>query len=139
MDSQWRIERDTFVVFDPDRELENVLARIRSTKIAHVLRYWSGLRDGREFPRRMDVDPAEIKRTLPHVMITGITYQPFRVFYRLVGTEIVHWAGRDFTNRYADELLFDDDGQDWTKYYRAVIDARKPGYGLADWVVESRV
>ena len=139
MDSQWRITRDTFFVFDPDRELDAVLARIRSPKIAQVLRYWHGLRGAREFPTRADVDPAEIKKTLPHIMVTGISYEPFRVFYRLVGTEIVHWAGRDFTNRFADELMFDDDGQDWTNYYRAAIDARKPAYGLTDWIVESRV
>jgi hypothetical protein len=139
MDSLWRIARDTFFVFDPDRELDDVLARIRSPKITQVLRYWHGLRGGREFPTRVDVDPVEIKSTLPHIMITGISYTPFRVFYRLVGTEIVHWAGRDFTNRYADELIFDDDGQDWTDYYRAVIDARKPAYGLTDWIVENRV
>jgi hypothetical protein len=139
MDSHWRIARDTFFVFDPDRELDDVLGRIRSPKIAQVLRYWHGLRNGREFPARVDVNPAEIKSTLPHIMITGITYEPFRVFYRLVGTEIVHWAGLDFTNRFADELIFDDDGQDWTQYYRAAIDARKPAYGLTDWVVESRV
>jgi len=68
MDSQWRIARDTFFVFDPDRELDDVLARIRSPKIAQVLRYWHGLRGGREFPTRMDVDPAGIKSTLPHIM-----------------------------------------------------------------------
>ena len=139
MDSQWRIARDTFFVFDPDCELDDVLARIRSPKIAQVLRYWQGLRGGRELPARTDIDPTEIKSTLPHIMITGVFHEPFRVFYRLVGTEIVHWAGLDFTNRFADELIFDDDGRDWTDYYRAVIDARKPAYGLTDWMVESRV
>jgi hypothetical protein len=137
MDSHWRIARDTFFVFDPDRELDDVLTRIRSPKIAQVLRYWHGVRCGRAFPARVDVDPAEIKSTLPHLMITGISYEPFRVFYRLVGTEIVHWAGLDFTNRFADELMFDDDGRDWTEYYRAAVDARKPAYGLTDWIVES--
>jgi hypothetical protein len=138
MDTQWRIARDSFSVFDPDRELQDVLARIRSPKIAQVLRYWNGLRGGREFPARVDVDPAAIKTALPYVMMTDISYQPFRVLYRLVGTEIVHWAGLDFTNRFADELIFDDDGRDWTDYYRAAIDARKPAHGLTDWVVESR-
>jgi hypothetical protein len=139
MDSQWRIARDTFFVFDPDREFDDMLARVRSRKIAQLLRYWHRLRGGRKLPARGEVDPAEIKSTLPHIMITGVFYEPFRVFYRLVGTEIVHWAGLDFTNRYADELIFDDDGRDWTDYYRAVIDAGKPAYGLSDWVVEGRV
>jgi hypothetical protein len=139
MDTQWRIARDSFLVFDPDRELDAVLARIRSSKIALLLRYWHGLRNGREFPARADIDPSEIKVALPHIMIAGISYDRFRVIYRLVGTEIVHWAGLDFTNRYADELIFDDDGRDWTDYYRAVVEARKPAYGLSDWLVEGRV
>ncbi|WP_119302034.1 PAS domain-containing protein [Dongia deserti] len=134
MDSQWRIARDTFFAFNPDRELSDVLARVRSPKVAQVLRYWNRLRQGRRFPERPDIDPAAIKAALTHVMITGIEYRPFRVLYRLVGTEIVHWARVDFTNRYADELIFDDEGRDWTDYYRAVIDARKPAYGLTDWV-----
>jgi hypothetical protein len=138
MESQWRIARDTFFVFDPDHELEDVLARVRSPKIARLLRYWDSLRKGREFPARADIDPAAIKAALPHVMITGISYQPFRVLYRLVGTEIVHWARTDFTNRYADELIFDDEGRDWTDYYRAAIDARKPAYGMTDWVEANR-
>jgi hypothetical protein len=138
MDSQPRIARDTFFVFDSDRELKDVLARVRSPKIAQVLRYWDSLRRGLEFPARADIDPAEIKAALPHVMITGISYQPFRVLYRLVGTEIVRWARVDFTNRYADELIFDDEGRDWTDYYRAAVDARKPAYGMTDWVEENR-
>jgi hypothetical protein len=138
MEFQGRIARDTFFTFDPDRELGDVLARIRSPKIARLLRYWNGLRGGREFPARRDVDPVELKDVLPHVMMTGISYQPFRVFYRLVGTEIVHWAGLDFTNRYADELIFDDEGRDWTDYYRTVIDARRPAYGLTAWIIEDR-
>ena len=139
MDLQWRIARDSFFVLDPDRELDEVLARIRSRKVAQVLRYWHSLRRGRELPSRADVDPAEIKSALPNLMIAGIVHEPFRVCYRLVGTEIVHWAGLDFTNRFADELVFDDDGRDWTDYYRAVVDARKPAYGLSDWVVEGCV
>ena len=138
MDSQWRIARDTFFVFDPDREIDDVLARIRSRKIALVLRYWNSLRRGDRLPKRSEVDPAEIKMALPNVMITSISYQPFRVFYRLVGTEVVQWARVDFTNRYADELIFDDEGRDWSDYYRAAVDARKPAYGLTDWVDRDR-
>ncbi|HET6156865.1 MAG TPA: PAS domain-containing protein [Dongiaceae bacterium] len=138
MESQWRIASDTFFVFDPDREFDSVLARIRSPRIARVLRYWHGLRNGRAFPARAEIDPAEIKGALPHLMITGISYQPFRVFYRLVGTEIVHWARVDFTNRYADELIFDDQGHDWTDYYRAAVGAGKPAYGITDWMEEGR-
>ena len=138
MDSQWRIAHDSFFVFDPDRELDDVLARIRSRKIALVLRYWDSLRQGARIPKRSEIDPAQIKMALPNVMITSISRQPFRVLYRLVGTEIVQWARVDFTNRYADELIFDDSGRDWSDYYRAAVEAGKPAYGLTDWVDHDR-
>ncbi len=138
MDSLWRITRDTFAVFDPDRELDDVLARVRSPKIALALRYWNSLRNGSRLPARADIDPAGIKRAMSHAMITGITYQPFRVQYRLVGTDVVRWSRVDFTHRFADELIFEGDGRDWTDYYRAVVEARKPGYGLSDWVEDGR-
>jgi hypothetical protein len=134
MDPQWRITQDTFAPFDPDCTVERVLSRIRSEKVARVLRYWQSLRGGRAFPARADIDPREIKAALPHVMIIGISYRPFRVHYRLVGTEIVRWSRFDFTNRYADELIFQDDGRDWTSYYRTVVEARQPGFGVTDWM-----
>ena len=136
MDSKWHIVRNDFAVFDPDREIEDVLARMRSPRVALLLRYWNALRRDGRLPARADIDPAEIRTALPNIMITAISYHPFRVLYRLVGTEIVHWSRSDFTNRYADELVFEGDAIDWTGYYRQVVDARKPAYGISDWVEE---
>ena len=128
-----QIVGDSFSVFDPDRDVDAVLLRIHSPKISAVLKYWLSLRKGERLPASADIDPAAIKSALPHVMITGISYDPFRVLYRLVGTEIVRWARFDFTHRYADELIFQDDGRDWTDYYRAVVTARQPAFGITDW------
>ena len=139
MDStQPRIAGETFFAFDPDRDLDGVLARIRSPKVAQVLLHWNGQRRDGRLPPRAAIDPAAFKAALPHVMITAISYQPFRVLYRLVGTEIVRWARADFTNRYADELVFDEEERDWTQYYRAAVEARQPTYSISDWVEEHR-
>ena len=124
---------DSFAKFDSDRDVDAVLPRIHSAKIPLVLKHWLSLRKGERLPASADIDPAAIKSALPHVMITGISHDPFRVLYRLVGTEIVRWARFDFTNRYADELIFQDDGRDWTDYYRAVVTARQPAFGVTDW------
>jgi len=124
---------DSFSTFDPDRETDGVLSDIHSSRIALVLKHRLSLRKGSRLSASVDIDPSAIKSALPHVMISGISYDPFRVLYRLVGTEIVRWARFDFTNRYADELIFQDDGRDWSDYCRAVVEARRPAFGVTDW------
>lgn len=133
MDIELHIVGDSFYTFDPDRDVDALLPRVHSLKIQLVLKYWLALRGGERLPAHADIDPSAIKSALPNLMVTGISYDPFRVLYPLVGTEIVRWARFDFTNRYADELIFQDDGRDWIDYYRAVVDARRPAFGVTDW------
>lgn len=133
MEMELQMVGDSFSTFDPDRETDGVLSDIHSSRIALVLKHWLSLRKGSRLPASVDIDPSAIKSALPHVMISGISYDPFRVLYRLVGTEIVRWARFDFTNRYADELIFQDDGRDWSDYCRAVVEARRPAFGVTDW------
>jgi hypothetical protein len=123
---------DGFETFDP----ASGLPAMRSARCAALMGYWNTMRGDRLFPSRDDIDPGAIKRLLPHIMLTGIEYNPFRVFYRLVGTEIVRFAKFDFTGCYADALQFQDtEGTDWSVYYRAVVEARRPGIGLTHWTV----
>ena len=127
---------DVFRTFDPD----SGSPQLRSSRCSFVLKYWNTARGSRPFPIRDEIDPAELKPVLPHIMIVGLEYDPFRVRYRLVGTEIVRFAKFDFTGRYADSLKFqDDEAADWTIYYRAVADARQPGVGQTDWTVSGSI
>ena len=129
MEMELQIVGDSFFVFDPDRDVDALLPRIHSAKILVVLRYWLSLRKGEKLPGSADIDPAAIKSALPHVMITGISYDPFRVLYRLVGTEIVRWARFDFTNRYADELIFQDDAVDRIADFATIVNERTENIG----------
>jgi hypothetical protein len=123
---------DGFQIFDP----ASGLPPMRSMRCVAMVKYWQALRGDRLFPGRDDIDPGAIKNLLPHIMLTGIEHNPFRVFYRLVGTEIVRFARFDFTGCYADALQFQDtEGADWAEFYRAVVAARLPGIGLSHWIV----
>ncbi|MBK8160406.1 MAG: PAS domain-containing protein [Rhodospirillaceae bacterium] len=103
----------------------------RSNRVAALYRYWQSRRLG-ALPQRSDIDPAEIKALLPYVLIVDLHQNPFRVFYRLVGTAVVHFSGMDFTNTYLDELAFDICATaDLTRAYRLVSDTRRPGQGMA--------
>jgi hypothetical protein len=121
-----------FHTFDPSDP-----PALRSRRCTTLLQHWNGLRHHRRFPSWAEIDPTAFKPVLPHVMVVGIEYAPFRVFYRLVGTEIVRFAKFDFTGRYADALSFQDDGaEDWSRFYREVVDAGQPGVGLLYWMTE---
>jgi hypothetical protein len=42
---------------------------------------------------------------------------------------------RIFANRYADELVFQDDDRDWTDYYRQVVAQNTACFGVTYWRV----
>jgi len=121
-----------FQIFDPSQP-----PPFRSRRCAALLQHWNRLRGARDMPSRAEIDPAALKSILPHIMMLTVESEPFRVCYRLVGTEIVRFAKFDFTGRYADALNFqDEDGADWTEYYRQAVAARRPGRGLVYWTID---
>ena len=55
-------------------------------------------------PRRADIDPIEIPKLLPDVMLVDVLPQG-RYRYRLIGTENTQAQGMNATGRYLDEVL----------------------------------
>jgi hypothetical protein len=107
----------------------------RSRALERLLAYWCRQRGARTMPRRGDIDPADIVELLPHIMMVEMVGAPPRPRYRLVGTAIVEFAQFDFTNQFADELMFQDTaGTDWAGDYHRVAAARTPGFGVSRWL-----
>lgn len=126
-------------VIKPDRASFNLVETetpsFRSLRVDALYRYWQSRRGfGRDstLPTRADIDPADIKSLLPYVLIVDIHRDPFRIYYRLVGTAVAHFSGLDFTGTFLDELAFDICATaDLVNAYRAVCDTRQPGIGMA--------
>jgi hypothetical protein len=84
-----------------------VEASPNSDEITHptlvaIYRYWDSKRRGRAMPQRPDIDPTEIARLLPYVFMVDVKRDPLRFTYRLIGTAICEFLGRDFTGRAID-------------------------------------
>ena len=110
--------------------------RIRSRVIAGVERVWTSLcKDGR-FPTRGDIDPVAFKPWLPYLSLVDIETDPFRIRYRLVGTEAVRFAGEDFSGKWLDQT---DWGAPYVRanaaIYRRLHHLRAPvfGFSVVDW------
>jgi hypothetical protein len=63
--------------------------------------HWQRIRAYRPMPVRRDLDPADIKELLPHVVIVAVDGSRF--LFRLVGTDVVNRMGGNDTGRHLDE------------------------------------
>jgi hypothetical protein len=71
-----------------------------------VRQYWEGKRRGRPMPSRADIDPVEIKRFLPGIILIDVVDDARRYVYRLVGTREVAMRGKDPTGKSMIEGFF---------------------------------
>ena len=56
--------------------------------------YWEEKRRGRLMPSRADIDPLELRRYLPGIILIDVVDDARRYVYRLVGTREVAMRGR---------------------------------------------
>ena len=77
---------------------------ITDARLRQAHDYWRGKAAGRAMPRRADIDPIEIPKLLPDVMLVDVLPHG-RYRYRLIGTENAQAHGINATGRYLDEVL----------------------------------
>jgi hypothetical protein len=98
--------------------------------------YWNRLRGERAMPSRAEIDPSAIKRVLPYLMMLDVSYDPLGFRYRLVGTGIVRFNGRDFTGKAVDEANYGPAYVALHRYFAAVVETRGPigARGRTVWI-----
>ncbi len=72
--------------------------------LADLLAYWERKRAGRIAPRRIDIDPVEMREHLPNIFLLDVLENGADFRYRLLGTSIVDGMGRDSTGKRLSEL-----------------------------------
>src|SRR5438270_776515 len=77
---------------------------ISDARLTAVFNYWLGKSIGQSLPRRRNIDPVDIPKLLPILMIVEVL-RPGRYRYRLIGTENADAFGMNATGRYLDEVL----------------------------------
>jgi hypothetical protein len=106
-----------------------------------LYRYWDGKRGGRTMPARRDLDPSEIPRLLPHIYMVDVLRDPLRFRYRLIGTAICNFLGRDYTRRAVDAATYGE-GESLNRLlelFTAVVETRGPvAYKGNIWYVSGR-
>lgn len=72
-------------------------------------------------PRRADIDPVDVKRYLPMMMLVDVTADERRFVYRLVGTGEVANRGSDPTGKSVQEAFFGGSAEETLAYYEYVV------------------
>jgi hypothetical protein len=99
-------------------DAQSAASPITDTRLSAVFDYWIGKSADRKIPRRRDIDPVDIPKLLPILMIVDVL-PSHRYRYRLVGTENADAFGVNATGRYLDEVL---PGVDYKKHVLALYD-----------------
>jgi hypothetical protein len=77
---------------------------ITDARLEQGYQYWRLKSAGKPLPRRADLDPTEIPKLLPDVMLVDVL-PAGRYRYRLIGTENARAHGINATGRYLDEVV----------------------------------
>lgn len=102
-----------------------------------LYKHWDALRGDRPMPRRADIDPTEIPRLLPYIlMYTVLPVGGYTI--RLVGEEVVRFVGRNATGEPAGSALPPRAAERLREILDAVVTERAPKFraGKAHWQPE---
>lgn len=105
-------------------------------KIKALYHYWESIRPrGAQsglLPGRRHLDPVDIPELLPNIWMIDVARDkaggPPRFRFRLIGTEIVRFTGRDSTGRWLDETYPGYAESDAFRFHRQVAESGRPDY-----------
>lgn len=88
--------------------------------------YWDEKRRGRLMPSRADIDPLELRKYLPGIILIDVVDDARRYVYRLVGTREVAMRGKDPTGQSMVEGFFAADLESALAIPAKVVATRAP-------------
>lgn len=115
-------------LLSPDQDRPESLAGAPAD-LLEMYAYWQRKRGGRAMPARADLDPAEIKRLLPGMLLVDISRAPggaVDFVYRLVGTREVEMRGHDPTGKRVADAYYGSSADSVTGCYWRVAESRRP-------------
>jgi len=109
--------------------------QIADPLLRELYAYWQARRGARFAPARRDLDPLDLPRLLPHLLLTEVVTQTEpngghqrRYRYRLAGTEVERHFGCSMGGRWIDELMQGRYRGYVLDLYERLVASRRPIY-----------
>ena len=75
-------------------------------KVRAIYEYWRSVHPkSGGLPGRQHIDPVDIPTLLPNTWLIDVARNPYRFRFRLIGTQVVDYAGEDNTGKWFDERM----------------------------------
>jgi hypothetical protein len=94
--------------------------------LIEVLDYWQQKRGKRFAPGRSNIEPLDLIRVLPRIMLVDVVSDPLGFRYRLSGTGIAAVHGEDLTGLAPLDLKPAEYGRLIDRHYRQCVSERRP-------------
>lgn len=102
------------------------------------LAYWNRIRSRRKMPSRADIDPLQIPRLLPYVMLVDVLATPLDFKFRLVGSRVDEIVASSYTGTLFSDLPHMARGNSIWSEYEEVVMKQVPLYSAVQYVGPDR-
>ena len=110
---------------------ELIAETVRSARLRALLRYWAEKSAGRAMPFRQQIEPAEIPRLLPIVLLADVT--PSGAKMRLLGSEATNAYGKETRGLAVADIQFGDFTVPWLDAFFRVTTSAKPAFAMGTY------
>ncbi|MDZ7712784.1 MAG: PAS domain-containing protein [Rhodovibrio sp.] len=83
--------------------VDKTFGKLRAPALRELADYWLAKRGDAAMPRRVDIDPVDLRSHLPRLILADVLRTPLRFHFRVVGTELEHQLGQRYTGTTIDE------------------------------------
>jgi hypothetical protein len=97
---------------------------VKNQRLQGILRYWNEMRGERAMPSLRQIDPIEIPKLLPIVLIADVA--PAATKMRLLGTDATNAYGRETRGTDIKDLALGDFSPLWLKAFALVRETGRP-------------
>lgn len=110
--------------------MSDIRSKLTDPMMVELYDYWAARRRPCQLPGRRDIDPVDLGRQLPNMMLIDVLGPPLRFRYRLVGTQVVAASAEDRTGAFFDAVEFFHKNPVVVEQYRQVCDTGEPNLSL---------
>lgn len=111
----------------------------RSADLRRLLAYWQERCGTREFPRRADVDPVDLRFMLDRIALTEVYEDPRRYRLRLVGSFWYRLLGFEATGIWMHDWPHANQRTLTEDFYADLIAGRQPRFATRDVIVDDQL